>query len=71
VSNVLTSLIAVFAALAGSTLTFIFQRHTARHAEQFTREQELRHERIAAYSAFGQGVNLCVSSSAVIRVVLE
>jgi hypothetical protein len=52
VSNVLTSLIAVFAALAGSTLTFIFQWRTARHAEQFTREQELRHERIAAYSAF-------------------
>jgi len=42
----------VFAALAGSTLTFIFQRHTARQAEQFAREHELRHERIAAYSAF-------------------
>lgn len=48
----LTSLIAVFATLAGSTLTFLFQRHIARQTEQFTRNQQLWHERVAAYSAF-------------------
>ncbi|MFF8866262.1 hypothetical protein ACF08B_29900 [Streptomyces sp. NPDC015139] len=51
-NTALTSLVAVFATLAGSTLTFIFQRHTARQAEQFTRNQQLWHERVAAYSAF-------------------
>ncbi|MFD9084357.1 hypothetical protein ACFYYM_31170 [Streptomyces erythrochromogenes] len=48
----LTSLVAVFAALAGSTLTFVFQRHTARQTERFTREQQLRQERVGAYSSF-------------------
>ncbi|MFG2342199.1 hypothetical protein [Streptomyces yangpuensis] len=48
----LTSLVAVFAALAGSTLTFVFQRHIARQTERFTRDQQLRNERIGAYSAF-------------------
>ncbi|MDA5279901.1 hypothetical protein [Streptomyces sp. Isolate_45] len=48
----LTSLIAVFATLAGSTLTFVFQRGMARQAERFTRNQQLWHERVAAYSAF-------------------
>jgi len=52
VSSLLTGLIAVFATLAGSTLTFILQRNAARQAEQFTREQQLWHERIAAYSTF-------------------
>jgi hypothetical protein len=42
----------VFAVLAGSPLTFVFQRNAAHHAEQFAREQQLWHERIAAYSAF-------------------
>ncbi|MFD5412849.1 hypothetical protein [Streptomyces nojiriensis] len=48
----LTSLVAVFATLAGSTLTFLFQRHIARQAERFARDQQLWHERIGAYSAF-------------------
>jgi len=49
---VLTSLIAVFATLAGSSLTFIFQRHIARQAERFTQNQQLWKERVTAYSAF-------------------
>lgn len=49
---VLTSLVAVFATLAGSTLTFVFQRHIARQAERFSRSQQLWHERVATYSAF-------------------
>ncbi|WKD31116.1 hypothetical protein [Streptomyces xanthophaeus] len=48
----LTGLVAVFATLAGSTLTFVFQRHIARQAERFARDQRLWHERIGAYSAF-------------------
>jgi len=32
VSGLLTSLVAVFATLAGSALTFVFQRHAARQA---------------------------------------
>ncbi|MCX4807771.1 hypothetical protein OG594_40305 [Streptomyces sp. NBC_01214] len=48
----LTSLVAVFATLAGSTLTFLFQRHIARQAERFARDQQVWHERISAYSAF-------------------
>ncbi|WP_046776890.1 hypothetical protein [Streptomyces yangpuensis] len=51
-----TSLVAVFAALAGSTLTFLFQRHIARQAERFTRDQQLRHERLGAYGAFAAAV---------------
>ncbi|OKI01921.1 hypothetical protein A6A06_12375 [Streptomyces sp. CB02923] len=49
---VLTSLVAVFATLAGSTLTFVFQRHITRQTERFARSQQLWHERVAAYSAF-------------------
>ncbi|MEW1803471.1 hypothetical protein ACIGO7_26245 [Streptomyces virginiae] len=52
----LTGLVAVFATLAGSTLTFVFQRHIARRAERFTRDQQLWHERIATYSAFAAAV---------------
>ncbi|MGI5197101.1 hypothetical protein ACQEVY_26315 [Streptomyces sp. CA-288835] len=47
---VLTSLVAVFGTLAGSTLTFIFQRHIARQGERFTRSQQLWNERTTAYS---------------------
>lgn len=42
----------MFAALAGSALTFVFQTQAARQAEQFARERHLWSERIAAYSAF-------------------
>ncbi|MER6188082.1 hypothetical protein [Streptomyces sp. NPDC001652] len=52
----LTGLVAVFATLAGSTLTFFFQRHIARQAERFTRDQQLWHERVASYSAFAAAV---------------
>ncbi|MEU1033157.1 MULTISPECIES: hypothetical protein [Streptomyces] len=55
-NGILTSLIAVFATLAGSALTFLFQRHAAQQAEQFSREQRLWHERIAAYSDFAAAV---------------
>lgn len=50
--GLLTSLVAVFGTLAGSGLTFFFQRHTARRAERFARSQQLWHERMVSYSAF-------------------
>ncbi|MFD9480483.1 hypothetical protein [Streptomyces nojiriensis] len=37
----LTALVAVFATLAGSTLTFFFQRHVARQAERLALERIL------------------------------
>jgi len=52
VNSVLTSLIAVIGTLAGSSLTFLFGRHTARRAERVARDERLRQDRIAAYAAF-------------------
>ncbi|MFI6943061.1 hypothetical protein ACIBI4_27670 [Streptomyces sp. NPDC050418] len=49
---VATSLIAVLGTLLGSTLTYVFQRRTSLRAEQFTRVERLRQERIDAYSAY-------------------
>ncbi len=48
---VFTSLVAVVGTLAGSTLTFLFQRHIARQGEVFARSQQLWHEKTAAYTA--------------------
>jgi hypothetical protein len=52
VNGVLTSIIAVCGTLAGSALTYLFARLTARRAEKAAREERLRQERIAAYAAF-------------------
>ncbi|WP_030935430.1 hypothetical protein [Streptomyces sp. NRRL S-646] len=49
---VATSVIAVFGTLLGSALTYVFQRRTADRAQQFTRNERLRQERIEAYCAF-------------------
>ncbi|MGW3992873.1 hypothetical protein [Amycolatopsis sp. NPDC004772] len=49
---VLASLIAVGGTLAGSGLTYLFGRLTARRAERTAREERLRQERIAACAAF-------------------
>lgn len=49
---VATSVIAVLGTLLGSGLTYLFQRRTAGRAEQFTRSERLRQERIDAYCAF-------------------
>ncbi|WP_344821452.1 hypothetical protein [Actinocorallia longicatena] len=46
------SIVAALAALSGSTLTYLFQRRTARDNERFSREQRLWQERVAAYSSF-------------------
>lgn len=50
---VATSLIAVLGTLLGSSLTYLFQRRTTLRAEQFTRSERLRQERIDAYCAYG------------------
>jgi len=46
------SIIAVCGTLAGSALTYLFARLTARRTEKAAREERLRQERIAAYTAF-------------------
>jgi hypothetical protein len=46
------SIIAVAGTLLGSTTTYVFQRLTAGHAEEFARNEQLRQERLAAYSAY-------------------
>lgn len=51
-NGVLTSLIAVGGTLAGSALTYLFARLTARRTEEAAREERLRQERITAYAAF-------------------
>jgi hypothetical protein len=50
---VATSVIAVLGTLLGSAVTHLFQRRTALRAEQFTRSERLRHERIDAYCVYG------------------
>jgi len=50
--GLLTSVIAVAGTLAGSSLTYLFGRLTARRAELVARDERLRQERIAAYTAF-------------------
>lgn len=54
--SVLVSIIAVAGTLLGSTVTFAFQRATAHRAEKFARDERLRQERLASYSAFAGAV---------------
>lgn len=42
--------------LLGSTITFMFQRANTARAERFARDERLRQDRIAAYSAFAQAI---------------
>ncbi|MFE0130624.1 hypothetical protein ACFWY6_03345 [Streptomyces sp. NPDC059037] len=50
---VATSVVAVLGTLLGAGLTHLLQHRTALRAEQFTREERLRQERIDAYCSFG------------------
>ena len=50
------SIIAVAGTLLGSTTTYVFQRLSAGHAEAFARDEQLRQERLAAYSAFAGAI---------------
>jgi hypothetical protein len=50
------SIVAVAGTLLGSTTTYVFQRLTAGRAEEFARSEQLRQERLAAYSAFAGAV---------------
>ncbi|MCX3062993.1 hypothetical protein [Streptomyces beihaiensis] len=49
----LTTLIAVLGTLLGSVVTYWFQGRAAVQAAELARAEQLRQERIAAYSAFG------------------
>ncbi len=49
---VLASVIAVAGTLLGSIITYLFQRFSTVRTERFAREERLRQERLASYSAF-------------------
>ncbi|WKX73673.1 hypothetical protein [Streptomyces sp. XD-27] len=51
-----TSAIAVLGTLLGSAATHAFQQQTARRGERLTREERLRQERLAAYTAFSRAL---------------
>jgi len=52
----LTSAIAVTGTLLGATISYVFQRSHAGRAERFARDERLRQERIATYSAFAGAI---------------
>jgi hypothetical protein len=56
VEGLLASAIAVAGTLLGSTIAYIFQRFNAGRAERFARDERLRQERIATYSAFAGAI---------------
>jgi len=47
-----SAIIAVLGTLLGSALTYVFQRRSAERSEDFSFQQQLRTERISAYTAF-------------------
>ncbi|MDH6135699.1 hypothetical protein P3T37_005116 [Kitasatospora sp. MAA4] len=49
---IVTSMVAVLGTLLGSTVTHVFQQRSARRAEQGTREEKRRKERMEAYTAY-------------------
>ncbi|GAA2654310.1 hypothetical protein GCM10010400_08020 [Streptomyces aculeolatus] len=51
-----SALIAVLGTLLGSTITYLFQRRSAERTEGFTRQQQLRTERMGVYSDFAGAV---------------
>lgn len=51
-----SALIAVLGTLLGSTVAYLFQRRSAERTESFTHRQQLRAERMAAYSDFAGAV---------------
>jgi hypothetical protein len=51
-----TSVVAVVGTLLGAAVTHGFQRLADRRGEMFARSEALRHERMAAYSAFAAAV---------------
>jgi hypothetical protein len=56
VEAIWTSVVAVVGTLLGSVVTHVFQRLASRRAEEFTRSEALRQERIATYSGFAAAV---------------
>lgn len=49
---IVTSIIAVLGTVLGSTVTHVFQLRTARRAEENTRQERLRRERLDVYGAY-------------------
>jgi hypothetical protein len=55
-STVLTSLVAIVGTLLGSLSTYVFQQRIAARAKVEAREERLRQERVAAYSAYATAI---------------
>jgi hypothetical protein len=52
VDSIIASLAAIIGVVLGAVLTYFFQVRNARQAQEFTRDQQFRQERLAAYSEF-------------------
>ncbi|MEV8535381.1 hypothetical protein [Streptomyces sp. NPDC051211] len=55
-NTILASAVAVVGTLIGSWSTYLFQRRTVERTEAANREERLRQERLAAYSAYAGAV---------------
>jgi hypothetical protein len=53
VDSIIASLAAITGVVLGSVLTYLFQARNTRQVQEFARDQQLRQERLAAYSEFG------------------
>jgi len=52
VDSIIASLAAITGVVLGSVLTYLFQARNTRQVQLFTRDQQVRQERLAAYSEF-------------------
>jgi hypothetical protein len=52
VNSIIASLAAIIGVVLGSVLTYLFQARSTRQVQEFTRDQQVWQERLAAYSAF-------------------
>jgi hypothetical protein len=57
VDSIIASLAAIIGVILGSVLTYIFQARNVRQAQEFGRDQQFWHERLAAYSEFAGTVS--------------
>lgn len=50
--SIIASVAAIIGVVLGSALTYVFQARNACQAQEFARDQQLRQERLAAFSEF-------------------
>jgi membrane protein YqaA with SNARE-associated domain len=52
VDSIFASIVAIAGVALGSVLTYLFQARGTRQVQEFARDQQVRQERLAAYSEF-------------------